>query len=196
MKNIKNLKLKKIKMKGNKAITLVTLVITVIILLILAGITINTLSNSGLFEKAKEARDKWQNAQDEEEMQIAKYSNEIENYIFEYARNNDESNIPSNRLELIGLNMGNEINIPVGYKYVIISNSVYGGNSNTFETITELTKLSSNTNSQIINNQNSGDYSASSRSSTTLIFAQINDSTQITNFTMNGSDYNIVLGIK
>ena len=56
-------------------------ILNIIILLILAGITINTLSNSGLFEKAKEARDKWQNAQNEEEMQIARYSNEIDSYV-------------------------------------------------------------------------------------------------------------------
>ena len=46
----------------NKGITLVALVITIIILLILAGITISSLTNTGLFEKAKEARDKTANA--------------------------------------------------------------------------------------------------------------------------------------
>ena len=72
--------MKKTLMK-NKAITLIALVITIIILLILAGITISQLSGSGIFEKAKEARDKWQNAQNEEEMQIAKYTNDINSYV-------------------------------------------------------------------------------------------------------------------
>lgn len=40
--------------KGNKGITLVALVITIIILLILAGISISTLTNTGIFGKAKE----------------------------------------------------------------------------------------------------------------------------------------------
>ena len=62
-------------------ITLIALVITVIILLILAGITISQLTGSGIFEKAKEARNKWQNAQEDEEAKIAKYSNEIDSYV-------------------------------------------------------------------------------------------------------------------
>ena len=73
--------MKRFSKKENLGITLIALVITVIILLILAGITINTLSNSGIFEKAKEAKEKWQNTQNEEEMQLAKYSNEIDNYV-------------------------------------------------------------------------------------------------------------------
>ena len=65
-------------MKNQRGITLVALMITIILLIILAGVAISTLSNNGIFERAKEARDKWQNAQNEEEMQIAKYSNQIE----------------------------------------------------------------------------------------------------------------------
>ena len=42
--------------KEQKGITLVALVITIIILLILAGISIATLSQTGLFKKAKEAK--------------------------------------------------------------------------------------------------------------------------------------------
>ena len=65
--------------KGKNGITLIALVVTIVVLLILAGVTITyALSNNGIFERAKEARDKWQNAQNEEEMQIAKYSNQIE----------------------------------------------------------------------------------------------------------------------
>ncbi|MCI8617565.1 MAG: hypothetical protein HFJ60_04900, partial [Clostridia bacterium] len=41
--------------KKNTGITLVALVITIIILLILAGITINSLTNSGLLGKAQES---------------------------------------------------------------------------------------------------------------------------------------------
>lgn len=83
-------KIKKFLVKGNifnqdnrqnAGITLVALVITIILLLILAGITINTLSNTGIFEKAKEAREKYQNAQNEEEMQLAKYGNKIDSYV-------------------------------------------------------------------------------------------------------------------
>ena len=48
--------------KSNNGITLVALVVTIIILLILATISIQSLTNTGLFEKAKEARDKTANA--------------------------------------------------------------------------------------------------------------------------------------
>ena len=40
-------------LRKNKGITLVALVVTIIILLILAGISIATLTGSGLFEKAR-----------------------------------------------------------------------------------------------------------------------------------------------
>ena len=55
--------------------------VTIIILLILAGITISQLQGSGIFERAKEARDKYRNAQEDEEERIAKYSNEIDSYV-------------------------------------------------------------------------------------------------------------------
>ena len=63
------------RIKNVKGITLIFLTITIILILILAGVAISTLSNNGIFERTKEARDKWQNAQNEEEMQIAEYSN-------------------------------------------------------------------------------------------------------------------------
>ena len=66
--------------KNEKAITLVALVITIIILLILAGITISQLSNSGIFNKAKTAKEEYQNAQDYEDAEIARLTNQIELY--------------------------------------------------------------------------------------------------------------------
>lgn len=50
-------------MKKTKGITLIALVITIVILLILAGISISALTNQGLFEKAKEAKQKSEDAQ-------------------------------------------------------------------------------------------------------------------------------------
>ena len=68
----------------NKGITLVALVITIIILLILAGITISSLTNTGLFEKAKEARDKTANAAENQ----AKILNEYEDVLNQYVSGN------------------------------------------------------------------------------------------------------------
>ena len=47
----------------NKGITLVALVITIIILLILAGISISALTNTGIFQKAKDAKQASENAE-------------------------------------------------------------------------------------------------------------------------------------
>lgn len=54
-------------LKGQKGITLITLVITIVILIILAGVVISlSLSENGLFRRAKEAKNLYVNAQDHE----------------------------------------------------------------------------------------------------------------------------------
>ena len=58
--------MKHIKTK-NAGITLIALVLTIIVLLILAGISIATLTGSGLFENAKLAKEKSENSQKKEE---------------------------------------------------------------------------------------------------------------------------------
>ena len=67
--------------KQCKGITLVALVITIIILLILAGISIATLTGSGLFEKARLAEQKSKEKQEEEEGILKDYENKINEYI-------------------------------------------------------------------------------------------------------------------
>ena len=76
-----NLKEKTQKEKNAKGITLVALVVTIIILLILAGITISSLTNTGLFAKAKEARDKTQNAAENQAKTLNEYEDELNKYI-------------------------------------------------------------------------------------------------------------------
>lgn len=65
------------KTKEMKGITLVALVITVIILLILATISIQTLTNTGLFRKAKEATKKYSEAEEKEKIQMELYYAQI-----------------------------------------------------------------------------------------------------------------------
>ena len=65
------------KINKNTGITLVALVVTIIILLILAGISIASLTGNGLFEKAKLAKEKQENAQVEEDKTFADYENKI-----------------------------------------------------------------------------------------------------------------------
>ena len=72
----------------NKGISLISLVITIIILLILAGIAVGTLNGKdGLFTKTKEAKQKWTNAQEQENETL----NNLVNYIDEAQSNNDNT---------------------------------------------------------------------------------------------------------
>ena len=67
----------KAKEKCYNGITLVSLVITIIILLILAGITISSLTNTGIFEKAKEAKEKTEAAERNQAETLNEYENAI-----------------------------------------------------------------------------------------------------------------------
>ena len=64
-----------------KGITLVALVITIVILLILAGISISTLTNTGIFQKAKDAKKASENAEVEQNKILDEYESELEKYM-------------------------------------------------------------------------------------------------------------------
>ena len=68
-------------LKNTKGITLVALVITIVILLILAGISISALTNTGIFQKAKDAKQKSENAALDQNTKLDEYENEIDKYI-------------------------------------------------------------------------------------------------------------------
>ena len=59
------------KISNNKAITLVALVITIVILLILAGVSIQAITNTGLFANAKRTKDESKKGQLQEEISLA-----------------------------------------------------------------------------------------------------------------------------
>ena len=65
------------RIKKNRGITLVALVITIIILLILAGISITAITQTGLFEKAKQAKNAMENAETKENTILSDYDNKI-----------------------------------------------------------------------------------------------------------------------
>ena len=67
--------------KSSKGITLVALVITIIILLILAGISISALTNTGIFGKAKDAKQKSDEAALEQNTKLDEYESEINAYL-------------------------------------------------------------------------------------------------------------------
>ena len=67
------------KTRKNKGITLVALVITIVILLILAGISIQAITNTGLFENAKKAAEESKYANAEEKVKMAVMASYDEN---------------------------------------------------------------------------------------------------------------------
>lgn len=62
----------------SKGITIVALVITIVILLILAGISIQSLTNTGLFDKANEAKKQSEIANVKEQIQLEIYAKQAE----------------------------------------------------------------------------------------------------------------------
>lgn len=68
------------KIKENRGITLVVLVITIVILLIIAGISISTLTNTGVFQKAKEAKNASENSELEQNKILDEYKTALDQY--------------------------------------------------------------------------------------------------------------------
>ena len=102
--------------KENKGITLVALVITIIILLILAGISISTLTNTGIFEKAKEAKEKSEAAEKQQSETLDSYEKELNKYTSDNLEENIGVKFEKNT-ELHDKN-GAKITVPAGFKVV------------------------------------------------------------------------------
>ena len=104
----------------DRGITLIALVITIIILLILAGISISALTNQGLFGKAKEAKEKSEQA----EVNQAKTLNEYEDELNKYMPGNRVKKVKDNIGKVLSTTdnielqdeYGNKIVVPVGFK--------------------------------------------------------------------------------
>ena len=81
-------------LRNTKGITLIALVITIIILLILSGITISSLTNTGLFKNAKEAKNRTEDAQRQEQDLLNQYEEELNKYANPNARWDGKVNKP------------------------------------------------------------------------------------------------------
>ena len=102
--------------KENKGITLVALVITIIILLILAGISISALTNTGIFEKAKDAKEKSEVAEKQQSETLDGYEKELNKYTSDNLEENIGVKFEKNT-ELHDKN-GSKIIVPAGFKVV------------------------------------------------------------------------------
>ena len=102
----------------NKGITLVALVITIIILLILAGISISALTNTGIFQKAKDAKQKSADAELDQNTKLDSYEEEISNYLPPDVKQTIKKGKPlsTDKNTEIEDEKGNKIVIPAGFK--------------------------------------------------------------------------------
>ena len=109
----------------DRGITLVTLVITIIILLILATISIQSLTNTGLFQKAQEAKEKTQNAEENQAKTLNEYEDELNKYIsgdvkkpVKKVSDNIGSVLSTTDNTELEDAYGNKIVVPAGFKIV------------------------------------------------------------------------------
>ena len=112
-----------------RGITLVALVITIIILLILATISIQSLTNTGLFAKAQEAKEKTKNAEENQAKTLNEYEDELNKYISSTVKETFKGTSVTNAIQYGAvLNKddntelqdayGNKIVVPAGFKIV------------------------------------------------------------------------------
>ena len=105
----------------NKGITLVALVVTIVVLLILAGISISALTNTGIFQKAKDAKQKSANAELDQNTKLDSYENEIDNYL---PKQNNNKTVEQAKEKVLSTEKNielvdakeNKIVIPAGFK--------------------------------------------------------------------------------
>lgn len=103
----------------NKGITLVAVVITVIILLILAGISISSLTKTGIFEKAKEAKRKSEEESKNQQLEISKYEKVLNENSAEKLTEDKLNKVLSTEKNVILLDeRGNMFVVPAGFKIV------------------------------------------------------------------------------
>ena len=113
----------------DRGITLVALVITIIILLILATISIQSLTNTGLFKNAQKAKDETQNAAENQAKTLNEYEDELNKYISSTVKETFKGTSVTNAIQYGAvLNKddntelqdayGNKIVVPAGFKIV------------------------------------------------------------------------------
>ena len=103
-------------MKKQKGITLVALIITIIILLILAGISIQLLTNQGLFEKTTISTEKYAEKSAMEKLQL-----KLDNLVIEknIDNNYNSETYLTNKLEEQGFIVNDNIVIVDRYQFQI-----------------------------------------------------------------------------
>ena len=106
--------------RKNGGITLVALVITIVILLILAGISISTLTNTGIFQKAKDAKKTSENAEKEQKQTLSEYEKELNKYTAQELTDDKINKVLSETENIVLKDAnGNIFTLPAGFKVVV-----------------------------------------------------------------------------
>ena len=106
--------------RKNGGITLVALVITIVILLILAGISISTLTNTGMFQKAKDAKGASENAEKEQKQTLSEYERELNKYTAQELTDDKINKVLSETENIVLKDAnGNIFTLPAGFKVVV-----------------------------------------------------------------------------
>ena len=95
LNNVRNKKLNSQATRGTNGITLIALVVTIVVLLILAGITISLVfSDTGIIAKAREAAEKTNQAEINEQVHMNELAEYLDNMINEIGGNGEEPTPP------------------------------------------------------------------------------------------------------
>ena len=128
-------------MRNKKGITLVALVVTIIIMLILAGVSISALTNTGIFEKVQDAKQKSEEAEKEQNKILSEYETALDQYdenTLVYKVNNGEIKIG----DYISYTPDTVTKENEKYKTLISNLVTYSGtNENTESTLTQETDM-------------------------------------------------------
>ena len=109
-----------LKDRENKGITLVALVVTIVILLILAGISISALTNTGIFQKAKDAKGASENAEKEQKQTLSEYEKELNKYTAQELTDDKINKVLSETENIVLKDAnGNIFTLPAGFKVVV-----------------------------------------------------------------------------
>ena len=144
------------KKNKDRGITLVALVITIIILLILATISIQSLTNTGLFKNAQKAKDETQNAAENQAKILNEYEDELNKYI-----SGTPTTPPAPQVKKVADNIGsvlsatdnkelqdaygNKIVVPAGFKIKVDSTTNNAQTVNQGIVIEDVTKTADGT---------------------------------------------------
>ena len=102
--------------------------------------------------------------------------------------------INADNLELIGVNLGTDFTVPIGYKYVAICNGWYTTGGTDY---TNRSKLNNISNATLLLEKDTSKINGNNGAGSWLLILKITDTTKASTYSVgDATDFNIVFGIK